>query len=210
MTSRYAEDLDALVESTLEMGHLAVDLARDGEKVLLGTGTREGVAEKYERLRRMDEDIESDALRILILYQPMSKDMRLVASILKMLTYFERIGNYGNKLAMLASTDCGNCAADLREMANISVSMVIDAIKAFDARDSSKMREFRKRDDRVDELQASISKKITNALPKSVQESATMMDCLMGARFLERMGDHACKVAEKVIYAVEGKKVRID
>lgn len=210
MTSRYSEELDILVEETIEMGNLALQLARIGEKVLLGTGTREGAEEKYEKLRRMDEDIEADSLRILILYQPMSKDMRLVASMLKMLTYFERIGSYGNKLAMLTFSDSSVCATDLKEMANHAVSMVVDVIKAFNTRDSSKMREFRKRDDRIDELQAEISKRITNSLPKSKEESVAMMNCLMGARFLERMGDNACKVAEKVIFAVEGKKVRID
>jgi phosphate transport system protein len=36
------------------------------------------------------------------------------------------------------------------------------------------------------------------------------MHYTMVARYLERCGDHACKMAEKIIYMVTGQRVEID
>ena len=42
--------------------------------------------------------------------------------------------------------------------------------------------------------------------PRNITTSAHMM---MIARYLERCGDHACKIAEKVYYMVTGKHIEI-
>lgn len=209
MTERYEGELRSLVARAAEMGKLALEMATIGEETVLGAEPRD-IRNLMDRLDDMDADIEASALRILILYQPMSTDMRMVASVLKIISYFERIGRYGAKLAEMPPAKCELCSTDIRQMAKLAVAMVADAVQAFETGDVAGIKGFRERDDEVDALQERISGKVTNSLPISLKQSVEMMDCLMGARFLERMGDHACKVAEKVIYAVEGKKVRID
>jgi phosphate transport system protein len=45
-----------------------------------------------------------------------------------------------------------------------------------------------------------------------MEDPKTITRCthyVMVARYLERCGDHACKIAEKVVYKVEGKHVEI-
>lgn len=161
----------------------------------------------------MDKKIEEKALQLIALYQPMAKDMRAIACILKMITYLTRIGRYGKDIANVAKelADKPHIAklVEIPYMAEIVCKMIDDALKAFETEDLSLIEDFSERDDSVDALRYSIFRE---CIPYVMEDPKNITRCAhyaMIARYLERCTDHACKIAEKVYYMVTGERREI-
>ncbi|MGA1866742.1 MAG: phosphate signaling complex protein PhoU, partial [Thermoplasmatota archaeon] len=160
-----------------------------------------------------DHSIEEHTLRVLTLYQPMAKDMRNLACILKMITYLTRIGRYGYDIAKvtleLADQPHVKRLIDIPFMADHVASMIDDVLKAWETEDLSLIEDFQERDDILDEKRYSIFRE---CLTYMMEDPRTITRCthyVMVARYLERCGDHCCKIAEKVVYKVKGEHIEI-
>ncbi|MFA6803116.1 MAG: phosphate signaling complex protein PhoU [Candidatus Methanomethylophilaceae archaeon] len=213
---KFEDEMDALIEDTLEMGELTSMMIENSVKALSKGDTElaEDTSNKYRRITQLDSSIENDALRILMLYQPMSSDMRVVATILKIITYLERIGKYSKNIAKAAiflSTNPSVCSMDgIPAMGEIAVKMVRDAVLAFKNRDISDLHDYSERDTYLD----SMRKEVLRENMIHIHEDPSSVDAciyyISVSRYIERVGDHSCKIAEKVTYMVTGKHVEID
>jgi phosphate transport system protein len=101
MPEKFDLEIERLEEDLKNMGSLArnmllqsVESLKDRDKELA-----EEVLGMKDQLYEYDQNIEEHALKVLMLYQPMAKDMRNLACILKMITYLTRIGRYGYDIA---------------------------------------------------------------------------------------------------------------
>ena len=82
---------------------------------------------------RMEREIESSCLRILLHQQPVAGDLRVVSATLKMVSDLERIGDQAGDIAELAPyiVDSGiPHTLHLGDMARAAVGMVTDSIDA--------------------------------------------------------------------------------
>ena len=167
------------------------------------------VLSRKSSLYDLDNRIEEHTLKVLILHQPMAKDMRNLACILKMITYLTRIGRYGYDIAKitLEISDQPHVKKliDIPRMSRVVSSMIEDVTEAYFTEDLSRIEDLEERDDELDETRYSIFRE---CLTYMMEDPKTITRCahyIMVARYLERCGDHACKVAEKVHYKVTGE-----
>ena len=215
MTEKFEHDLKKLKNNVIAMGKLSKEMLEKSVKALKQQDAelaKEVLAQKEELLTK-DAKIEEDALRFLTLYQPMASDMRLLATILKMITYLTRIGRYGKDIAKVAIEMCSQPhvkkLVSIPQIATIVCSMIDDALEAFATGDFSKLKDFQERDDEVDAIRYGIFRECLTYMmedPKTIERCAHYM---MIARYLERCGDHACKIAEKIHYMVTGEHIEI-
>ena len=87
--------------------------------------------------------------------------------------------------------------------------MIVDAIDSFDESKIEKIKDFEERDDEIDQMRWSIFRESISYMiedPRNINISAHI---IMISRYLERCGDHACKIAEKVHYMVTGNHIEI-
>jgi phosphate transport system protein len=173
----------------------------------------EYVYSKKEELADMDEKLEEKAFQLIALYQPMAKDMRTIACCLKIITYLARIGRYGKDISKIAQEIIDkphvSKMVSIPHMIDLVCSMVNDALKAFKTEDLSLISDFSERDDDVDSLRYSIFRECITYMmedPKKIERCARYM---MVARYLERCADHACKMAEKIHYMINGERIEI-
>ena len=103
MAEKFHEELDNLEEAVVTMGRLAEEMLKDSVTSLKdqNIGLAKQVVGQTSQLEELDQQIEEDALRLLTLHQPMARDMRTIACILKMITYLTRIGRYGKDIAKI-------------------------------------------------------------------------------------------------------------
>jgi len=215
MVEKFHAELKALKKEVLEMGELAKNMLQKSVESLKNQDTElaDWVLSKKREIMDMDEGIEQRALTLLTLYQPMAKDMRTIACILKMITYLTRIGRYGKDIANvtkeLSTHPHITKLASITYMCNIVCGMIRDALKAFETEDLSLIQDFAERDDNLDTLRYSIFRECLTYMmedPKNITRCANYM---MIARYLERCGDHACKIAEKIHFMVTGERIEV-
>lgn len=210
------KELIALKNEVSNMGHFALKMLSDSIECLYSQDIQlaSEVLSKKDMLRDYDNKIEEKTLKLIMLYQPMAIDLRSLAAILKIITYLQRIGRYGKDIAdvvkkHLSDKQVALNLVNLRHIYEHVQSMISDALLAFEKMDISLIKDFEARDDEVDKLRWSIFRECLTYMiedPKYITECAHYM---MFARYLERCGDHACKIAEKVSYMVTGKHIEI-
>jgi len=200
--------------------------------VVMGSLAREMLAKSIESMKKsdhdlanwvlsrkceiadMDEQIEAKALELLTLYQPMARDMRAMGCILKMITYLNRIGRYAKDIAKI-TVELGdkphvNKLVSIPHMWKIVDKMIDDALSAFEQESTENLQNFSEIDDDVDSMRYSIYRE---ALSYMIENPSYITQCthyIMTARYLERCADHGVKMAEKIIYMVEGTRVDLD
>lgn len=64
-------------------------------------------------------------------------------------------------------------------------------------------------DDTVDEIFLKVKKELIEAVQNSHDDAESLVDLLMIAKYLERIGDHAENIAEWVIYSMTGQHKNI-
>lgn len=144
------------------MGNLAKEMLSNAVEALKDRNKEAAsqVIEKKKKIADMDERIEQNALRLIALYQPMARDMRKIACVLKMITYLTRVGRYGKDIAKVAIelADQPHIArlVEIPHMADMVCSMIEDALKAFENEDVSLIKDFEERDSEIDALRYSI------------------------------------------------------
>ncbi|MBN1539569.1 MAG: phosphate signaling complex protein PhoU [Candidatus Thermoplasmatota archaeon] len=215
MPDKFDHEMGVLNDNIRKMGSIsrkmlldAVGSLKDRDREL----AKQVLSMKRE-LYDLDHTIEEHTLRVLTLYQPMAKDMRNLACILKMITYLTRIGRYGYDIAKItieiADQPHVKKLIDIPFMADHVASMIDDVLQAWETEDLSLIEDLEERDDILDEKRYTIFRE---CLTYMMEDPKTITRCthyIMVARYLERCGDHCCKIAEKVVYKVKGEHVEI-
>lgn len=212
---QFHSDLESTRSLFLEMGGLVEAMVRDG-MVALATGDPDVVEQVRKRekdVNRLEVEIDERIILLIARNQPTAIDLRLLLSISKMLTDMERCGDEAEKIAKVArrlhEAEIGyEPVVELRHMADLVGTMIRNALDAFARQDPLSAASVVRADKEVDkEWKASLRHIITYMIedPRTISRS---IDLIFIARALERIGDHAKNMAERVIYMVRGADVR--
>lgn len=208
MRSRFDGQIEQLNSSMIEMGAL-VESVIEGAGEALRTGdmalARE-IMEGDDRVDRMEREIESLCLRMLLQQQPVARDLRVISSALKMITDMERIGDQAADISEIVTMmDLKRPRPDhFIPMGRAAMDMVHRAIDAYVRRDVELARQVMDSDDLVDGLFTSVKDELVTLLTRDPSLSLEALDLLMIAKYFERIADHAVNIAEWVVYSVTG------
>ncbi|TXT61515.1 MAG: Phosphate-specific transport system accessory protein PhoU [Promethearchaeota archaeon] len=209
------QEIVQLKKEVLEMGHFALKMLEDATISLINNDVdlAKSVLERKDELRQYDDKIEDETLKTLHLFQPMAKDLRRLATILKTITYLYRIGRYGKDIAK--SVKLLTTSHPLSEMVGIQhmwehvEPMILDVLEAFKESKIDKIKDFEERDDEIDKMRWSIFRQAVSFVLEDPKNISISSHIIMIAYYLERCGDCACKIAEKVHYMVTAKHIEI-
>jgi phosphate transport system protein len=215
MAKELHKEILELKNEVLSMGHFSLKMLENSMKALTHQDVElaNEVIKNKDNVRKYDSDIEARTLRLIALYQPMAIDLRRLATILKTITYLARIGRYGKDIASvveeLSKTPYPAPFVNLQHMWEHVKTMVEDALQAFEQADISFFKNFEERDTEVDKMRWSIFRECLTYMMEDPRVITPCAFFAMIARFLERTGDNACKIAEKVHYMVTGEHIEI-
>ena len=215
MAKELHKEILELKNDVVSMGRLSLEMLENSMKALTNKDVElaNKVIDNKDKIRRFDSDIEAMALKLIALYQPMAIDLRRLATILKIITYLTRVGRYGKDIASVVEELSKNPYpapfVNLQHMWEHVKTMVEDALQAFEDADIKFIKYFEERDNEVDEMRWSIFRECITFMIEDPRNITTCAFFAMIARFLERTGDNACKIAEKVHYMVTGEHIEI-
>lgn len=154
--------------------------------------------------------IEAECLRLIALHQPVARDLRLIALVLKSLTDIERMGDYvvhvATDGAQLAQASPLKKYVNLTRMLERLLEMSAALREAIVGRDVEGASAALHMDDEVDDLYEQVQRELVTYMledPRNISKSLTLMRV---GRSLERVGDHMENVAERVQYWVTGRR----
>ncbi len=210
----FLEELEFLKERLLSMGGLAEERVRAAMSGLVDRerGTLRDIVAGDEPLNRLHVEIDSFALRLLALHQPVAADLRAVVAAIKINTDLERVGDLAVNIAEAALRYLDYTPVkpllDLPRMAAIAQGMLRDAIDSYVRRDVALARTILERDDQLDELKTQIFRELLTYMIEIPAKVGPSLELVLISRHLERIGDHATNVAEDVIFMVSAEDVR--
>ena len=82
------------------------------------------------------------------------------------------------------------------------------ALDAFTQRDSALARRVLDADDRVDQLQDQVVRDAIVSIENAAANAGPLVDVILIAESLERVGDHATNIAEDVILIADAENVK--
>lgn len=208
MRSRFDEQLAQLERELIEMGALCEESIALAAKSLGDGRLARQVAPLDTEIDRKERDIESLCLKLLLQQQPVARDLRVISSALKMITDMERIGDHASDISemaiLMADKPYIKKLEHIQEMAKEASLMLVGSIEAFVNKDLQQAHDIIVRDDVVDDLFEKIKTELIKMIHKDPNVGDQAMDLLMVAKYLERIGDHACNIADWVIFSITG------
>ncbi len=209
----YDAELAALTNDIARMGAFAERQVSDAVAALTDRDfeTAAQVIERDRDVDEMEEHIDQAAIRLLATRQPMAVDLRIIAMALKISNDLERSSDYAVSIAKRAQRLAGQpelpAAQRVPQIGALCVGMLKDVLDAYLERDVDKAMEVFERDRQVDELYTSLFRELVTYMLEDPRTISRCIDMLFIAKNLERIGDHATNVAEKIHYMIHGSQI---
>jgi phosphate transport system protein len=210
----FQEGLDQLKALLVGMAGLAEEQVRRAMDALLDRNVAKAqeVIDGDWRIDDLEVEVDSAAISLLALQQPMARDLRFITMAMKISSDLERVGDHAVNIAeavqYMVEAPPFPVLPEIEEMVRLSTDMLTDSLNAFVRGDTTAAREILVRDDRVDELHDNNFRILLTHMMEDPRRITAGMDLLLISGNLERIADHATNICEDVIYLVEGRTVR--
>ena len=210
MRNRFDQQLEKLNVELVTMGALCEDALTYAIRALFDreSDMAERAEEAEKQIDQMEREIEAICMRLLLQQQPVARDLRVISSALKMIGDMERIGDQAADIAeivkYLKDDEVPNLG-HLREMSDFASGMVTASINSFVRQDLDLAKKVILDDDVVDGYFEKVKEALIGLIAEGDRDGAFLLDILMIAKYIERIGDHATNIAEWVVYSITGE-----
>ncbi len=181
----------------------------------------EGGEESKNRLNELE--IKSDSLNVEIQdlclvtmarQQPVARDMRFIASMMNISSFFERICDLSQEVLEEAFTGESKYIEEIKTkilwMAQKVISMIDIVLEAMINEDISKLKEdLESYDNEIDKLFDEAREDIEKYIKEDLEHIKDYIRGVLIIKYLERIGDIVAKTGARIIYIEEGKHVLI-
>ncbi|NMW19929.1 MAG: phosphate signaling complex protein PhoU [Chlorobiaceae bacterium] len=155
-------------------------------------------------------DLEEQCIQFIALQHPVAKDLRTIIAIMMISHELERIGEISLHIidSMFEISPALLELLDFESMFMLAGEMVKKSIDAFVLQDRDLADQVCAHDDEVDAMHRAAFKKVTALMKIADADVIRLTNALSISRNIERMADHASKIAQEVIYLVTGELVK--
>ena len=212
----YIEDLEKLKGDVQRMGELSKESAKNAIKALVQRDMElaSRIIKDNVTIDELEFDIENRCMKLIALQQPMAVDLRTIGTCVKIITDFDRISDLAGDVAVIVQRIADEPHAkpliDIPRMSEISQGMIADCLKAFSSGDIKILEDFSERDDVIDALFDQVRRELMMVMIENPRCIANASHLLFVGLHLERIGDHACNIASRIIYMVTGEKRKLE
>jgi phosphate transport system protein len=211
----FQEELDGIAASIAQMGGLTeAQLAGAIESVARRDNElAERTVQEDRRIDSLEAEIETRAVRVIALRQPMATDLREAIAAIKIASDLERIGDLAKNIAKRALVIQGDFETPARliqgiaRMGRLAQGQLKSVLDSCSNRDAQLAMEVWRGDEEIDEMYNSVFRELLTYMMEDPRTIGVCTHLLFIAKNIERIGDHATNVAETVYYVVTGETV---
>jgi phosphate transport system protein len=215
-SKRYDAELETVRSRVLQMGGL-VETQITAAIEALSTGNlqlADQVVANDHRVNALEVKIDEECSYIIARRQPAAQDLRMIMTVIKMITDLERIGDEAEKIARMTKLIYASERlllprfAEIKVAAGYALDMLKKSLDAFARVDITAAAAVVKQDRALDDQFRGILRQLITFMMEDARTISTSIEILFVAKALERIGDHAKNMSEYVVYLVKGKDVR--
>ncbi|MBO3767814.1 MAG: PhoU domain-containing protein [Thermoproteota archaeon] len=156
-------------------------------------------------IRKMKDEVRDLAFELVLRYQPVAKDLRFIESAIEISYRLSRFGRYafdisGIQKALGSRENCD--LKDVKETLAIAEWMLTSSISTLKNWDEDLANEIVKRDS---ELDAKFIEALKDVATGKVKDIKCAVADMLVIRYLERIGDHATRIASLSSFINTGK-----
>jgi phosphate transport system protein len=175
---------------------------------------RKKIYRNSEKLRILQEEITELAIELIARYQPVATDLRFIKSSLEISYNISRFGRYSFDIVDLLEEsgpliDCDKSL--VLEMSKTVMSMISICFNSILTQNVQALRELYELENNVDKQYRKYLREIIQSqkFSRYSHERKNNINChltsLLILRYLERISDHACSIADSINYIKSGK-----
>jgi phosphate transport system protein len=195
-------NMGTLVDNQLELALRALET--------LDTDLARQVIEIDQRVNAARFAIEDDCFKLIVTQQPAARDLRLIFAAINIIVDLERAGDKAKDIAdtipHIMKSPNRPRPPELMRMANLVKSMLEQCMLAYADDDIGLARQVASQDKELVSLFAEILDRTIEDFAKAKKEKkvTAAFGVLRAAQHLERIGDLAINVTERIIYVATG------
>ncbi|WP_077618811.1 phosphate signaling complex protein PhoU [Bacillus sinesaloumensis] len=210
------KDLERLKELLIEMVNLSKTAVEKSVQSLAHQNTElaKQIIEEDQKINELEEQINNLIIQLIAQQQPVASDLRAIIAGLKISNDVERIGdlavNIAKSILHIGDGPLIKPIVDIPRMAEMSIEMLNNVIKAYIERDIELAIQTAKDDDKVDALYGKIVKELLELMPTKPESINQITQLSFICRHFERIADHTTNMSEHIIYMVKGKNIDLN
>lgn len=162
-----------------------------------------------DNLSSMVDPIEDTVFEIMVRFQPVASDLRILKSYIKICYDFERFGRYAFDISQIHEKFGGikeeSFKQIVKEMSEETLKMVNISIQSLKGHDAELARKISESEQKVD----AFYHRYLDRLIKTKLAKGSTISSLLVVRYLERIADHSSYIGESIIYLATGKKTKL-
>ena len=171
------------------------------------------VIKQDDKIDELREYIRDRSIELLVLKQPMARDLRYIYALGFIALELERIGDYAVNIAEETIKICQDeyikDLIDIPKMYEECKKMILEVKESLENENEDLAREIALQDDKIDSLYNRVQEdclRVMNANPQTINQGINL---LFIGRYLERIGDHITNICEMIIFAINGEMTEI-
>ena len=214
MERHFHEELRRLTNRVGDMGVLVEARTRDALIALVERrpDLAAQVAAGDADVNELELEIDDQCMKFLATQAPLAADLRLVRSVIRVITDLERIGdqavNMAHAIIGLVGKPPLKPVFDVSNLGETAVQMLHESVQSFVRQDVSLVRVVLDREEKADALRDSIFRVLLTHMMSDPSAIERAIGLLLVSRSLERIADHATNIAEETEFVAEGRVIR--
>lgn len=210
MRDKFGKQLLQLNTELITMGALCEEAITNAVKYLIDSDEDSKIKclEADKQIDKKERDIETLCIKLILQQQPIARDLWIVSAALKMISDMERIGDQASDIVEIAPyiQQKGTLSeTHIKEMGEAVAKMVSESVESFVKTDIDMAYVAIEHDSIVDKLFDNVKQELVKSITEGHSNAEELVDLLMIAKYLERIGDHAENIAGWVVYSITGK-----
>lgn len=212
----FDNELEIFRSQLLRMGEVSVRQVRDALKALVegDVGLADQVIAADDELDELEKQIDTEAIRYMNLRAPVATELRLVIVGMKASHDLERVGDEATSIAKrairLAAEPPLKPYVDIPRMAALAVEMLSDALECFVHADREKAIAIVRRDGEVDAINKQLYRELSSYMVEDPRTTTRALELMFISKSIERIADHACNIAEEMVFLSDAQDIRHD
>ncbi|MFM1954722.1 MAG: hypothetical protein RL118_913 [Actinomycetota bacterium] len=213
MREVFQDQLHEVQDRLVEMAESVTVIMKDASSAFINSDV--AAADRAIAMAEANENkaltLDELVIRILSRQSPVSRDLRILVSALRISASLERMGALAGHIAAIARYRFPGSAipaalkATFEEMGHLDIDLAKKIAKILRSTDADEARAIQAQDERVDQLHRHVFDVVLGA--DWTENAIYTVDVTLASRYHERFADHVVDISSKISYLTTGEWV---